>query len=198
MGSYIGIKAALNVLHAIRYARDIGRPINAHVTISLIALGIDDDAAGAFFQKLQISVARWWRYQRLSKGQDIGSLTTVYCHANPGGSRHVDILMHLPDTIWAGFKAMLDKRLCKLAGLDDVGDAIHLQAAPTPGSLAKYLLRGIDPAYANYLHLQAENEGQVACRRTGTSRIVGRAARQTALWDRKASAKAAATANGYG
>ena len=190
--SSIGHRAAENVLHAIRFARDTGRPINTHITISLIALGIHDEEAGAFFRKLQISVSRWWRYQRVSKGRDIGPPIAVYSHANPAGSRHVDLCMHLPADIREEFIAALDKRLCKLTGLDDLGDALHVQPAPTPGSLAKYILRGINPVYASYLHIRAANEGHVSCRRTGTSRAIGRAARGMAAWDRKRSVQSAA------
>jgi len=131
------------------------------------------------------------------KQQDIGPPVATYTHANPAGSRHVDILMHLPETIRGTFIDAVDKRLRKLSGLDDIGDALHLQPAPTPGTLAKYVLRGIEPTYAASFHINPANEGQVACRRTGTSRIVGRTARQFAGWDRKASAKAAREANGY-
>ncbi|MFN3727709.1 MAG: hypothetical protein ACK4SZ_15555 [Allosphingosinicella sp.] len=181
----IGRRVAENALHAIRYAGLTGRPINAHITISFIALGIHDDEAGAVFRKLQISLARWWRYQRWDKGRDIGPTVGIYAHANPAGSRHVHWLMHLPHDLSDDFIAAVNKRLCKLAGLDDIGDALHVQAVARPGGVAKYVLRGIDPAYAEYLHIRAANEGTVSCRRTGTTRSIGKAARKLAGWNRK-------------
>ena len=184
----IGRRAAENALHAIRYAGLTGRPINTHVTISFIALGIHDDEAGAVFRKLQISLARWWRYQRKDKGREIGAPVGVYAHANPAGSRHVHWLMHLPADIRADFIAAVNKRLCKIARLDDIGDALHAQEVDQPGGVAKYILRGIDPAYAEYLHIRADNEGTVACRRTGTTRIIGKAARKLAGWNRRKNA----------
>jgi hypothetical protein len=184
----IGRRAAENALHAIRYAGLTGRPINTHVTISFIALGIHDDEAGAVFRKLQISLARWWRYQRKDKGREIGAPVGVYAHANPAGSRHVHWLLHLPEDIRDDFIAAVNKRLCKIAGLDDIGDALHVQEVDRPGGIAKYVLRGIDPAYAEYLHIRAANEGTVACRRTGTTRIIGKAARKSAGWNRRKNA----------
>lgn len=182
----IGRRAAENALHAIRYAGQTGRAINAHITISFIALGIHDDEAGAVFRKLQISLSRWWRYQRKDKGREIGPPVGVYAHANPAGSRHVHWLMHIPADIRTDFIAALNKRLCKISGLDDIGDALHVQDVDRPGGLAKYAFRGIDPAYADYLHIRPQNEGTVSCRRTGTSRAIGKAARKGAGWNRKA------------
>lgn len=184
----IGRRAAENALHAIRYAGLTGRPVNAHVTISFIALGIHDDKAGDVFRKLQISLARWWRYQRKDKGRDIGPSVGIYAHANPAGSRHVHWLLHLPDEIRSDFIGAVEKRLRKLAGLDDIGDALHVQEVDRPGGIAKYVLRGIEPAYADYLHIRASNEGIVSCRRTGTSRFIGKAARKLAGWNRRKNA----------
>lgn len=186
----IGRRAAENGLHAVRFAADSGTPINSLITISFIALGIHDDEAGAAFRQLQISLGRWWRYQRKDKGRNIGSPIGVYAHANPAGSRHVHWLMHLPREIESDFVAAATKRLCKISGLDDIGDALHVQPVTAPGGVAKYAFRGIDPAYADYLHIQAANEGQVSCRRTGTSRAIGLAARREAGWNRKASRRA--------
>ena len=186
----IGRRAAENALHAVRFANDNGTPINALITISFIALGIHDDEAGQAFRQLQISLGRWWRYQRSQKGREIGPPIGVYAHANPAGSRHVHWLMHLPGEIESDFIAAVTKRLCKISGLDDIGDALHVQPVTRPGGAAKYAFRGIDPAYAEYLHIEAANEGQVSCRRTGTSRAIGLAARRQAGWNRKASRRA--------
>jgi len=181
----IGRRAAENALHAIRYAGLTGRPINTHVTISFIALGVHDDEAGAIFRRLQVSLSRWWRYQRKDKGRGIGAPVGVYAHANPAGSRHVHWLLHLPEDIHEDFVAAAKKRLGKIAGLHDIGDALHVQQVIQVGGVAKYILRGIEPAYAEYLHIRAADEGTVACRRTGTTRIIGKTARKLAGWNRK-------------
>ena len=181
----IGVRAATNALHAIRYAKLIGRPINAHITISFVTIGIHDDEAGDLFRRLQVSLGRWWRYQRKNKDRQIGQPVGVYAHANPADSRHVHWLLHLPDDIRDDFIAAVNKRLCKITGLDEIGDALHYQHVPKPGGAAKYVFPGIDPAYAEHLHIRAANEGIVGCRRTGTSRSVGKAARKHAGWNRK-------------
>ncbi|MGA0607899.1 hypothetical protein ACO2Q0_18060 [Phenylobacterium sp. VNQ135] len=184
--AFIGRRAAENVLHAIRYAGEVGRPINAHVTINFATLGIGDDAAGAVFRDLQARLSRWWRYER-AKGRDLGPLLGVHSHANPAGSRHVHWMTHLPASIRGEFEAKTARMLRKITGVDDLKDALHVGDVETPGSLAKYILKGIDPAYAGYLHIKPANEGIVSGRRTGASRAISRAARKAAGWKRKKS-----------
>jgi len=88
----------------------------------------------------------------------------------------------------ADFHASLLKRLLKMTKLDDVGSALDIKTAGAPGQLAKYILRGIEPASGPYLHIVPEDEGIVTCRRTGTSRCIGKTARKAANWNRKAKA----------
>lgn len=181
---WIGRRAAENVLHAIRYADEVGRRFNAHVTINFATIGIEEERAGAIFRELQARLSRWWRYER-SKGRDLGPLLGVHSHANPAGSRHVHWMTHLPEGIWTAFGAKVAHLLRKLTGVDDLKDALHIGRVETPGSLAKYILKGIDPAYGRYLHIRPANEGIVTGRRTGASRAIGRAARKAAGWKRK-------------
>ena len=187
---YVGRRAAENALHAVRYAGEAGRPMNTHVTINFTTLGIDDDAAGTLFRDLQARVSRWWRDQRVRKGRDIGALLGFHTHANPAGSRHVHWLTHVPAEIAGDFAATVQKRLRKLAGRDDLGDALDIRPVGGPGGVAKYILRGIDPAYAGYLHIEPAHEGLVAgCRRSGVSKAAGRSARKAAGWVRRKRAR---------
>ena len=181
----VGLDAALNVFHAVRYAGETGRPINTHVTISFVALGIGDDQAHDLFKVLQAKISRWWRYQRCQKGRSIGDVAAVYSHANPADSRHVHWLVHVPPEISDEFSKVVAVRLSKVTGQKDLRDALFIGPVDTPGTLAKYILRGVNPMYARYLHLRAANEGTVTGRRTGTSRAVGRATRKGAGWKRK-------------
>ncbi len=181
---HIPRRSAEAVFHAVRYATDIGRPLNIHVTISFIALSIDDDAVPRFFAIMRERVGRWWRYQN-AKGRGLGPITWVHCHANPAGSRHVDWLIHVPSEAQKDFAKSLIKCLQKLARRKDIGDGLHIQPIATPGSVAKYILRGVDPAYAEYFHLRSANEGLVMGRRTGASRSVGHTARRSAGWTRR-------------
>lgn len=185
-GLYAGRRACENALHAVRYVAEIGRPLNTHVTISFTALGVDDEEAGALFKHLQARVGRWWRDQRERKGIPIGQVLGFHCHANPSGSRHVHWALHVPLEIRPAFEAIIRARLCKILKRDDLGDGLHIGSIETAGTLAKYMLRGIEPEYAAYLHIEAANEGYVAgCRRTGVSRAASKAQRVRDGWVRK-------------
>jgi len=185
-GLYVGRVACENALHAVRYVAEVGRAMNTHVTVSFGPLGIEDDVAGRAFSDLQARVTRWWRDQRQRKGRDIGDLHGFHCHSNPAGSRHVHWVLHVPAEIEDEFPSVVKNRLQKIARRVDLRDGLHIGAVQTPGSLAKYVLRGIEPEYADYLHIEAANEGFVAgCRRTGVSRAASKAARKRAGWVRK-------------
>lgn len=94
-------------------------------------------------------------------------------------------MTHLPAGIRGEFVTKTARLLRKIVGVDDLKDALHVGDVETPGSLAKYILKGIDPEYAAYLHIKPANEGFVSGRRTGASRAIGRAARKAAGWQRK-------------
>lgn len=185
-GLYVGRRACENALHAIRYVGESGRPMNTHVTVSFEPLGIDAEIAGRAFADLQARITRWWRDQRQRKGRPIGGLQGFHCHSNPAGSRHVHWVLHVPPDLAADFAHAVKDRLQKIAGRIDLRDGLHIGAVVTPGSLAKYVFRGIEPDYADYLHIKAANEGFVSgCRRTGVSRAASKAARNRAGWVRK-------------
>lgn len=187
---HIGRRAAENALHAVRYARDAGRPINTHVTISFAALSLDDDQAADLFRHLQARIGRWWRDQRTRKQRPVGDLYGFHSHANPAGSRHVHWLLHVPSEVAEEFARVLRNRLVKLTDEANLDEALHIGPVTTPGSLAKYVLRGIEPAYGGYLHIDAANEWLVSgCRRTGVSRAASKAARTRAGWKRTRSAR---------
>ena len=181
--STIGRRAAENALHAIRYADALDRAPNLFITINFHSIGIDDESAAAVFQDLKARLSRWWRYQR-TKGLVSGALVGVHSHANPAGSRHAHWMVHVPPEVAAPFQVKVEKLLLKIARVADLRDGLDVRPVYAPGSLAKYILRGIDPMYAGYLHIRPANEGIVTCRRTGVSRAIGKLARQQAGWRR--------------
>ena len=95
-------------------------------------------------------------------------------------------VLHVPPTIADEFAEAVAKRLRKIAGRLDLKDGLNIGSVDTPGTLAKYVLRGVKPEFANYLFIEPANEGLVAgCRRTGVSRAASRASRKQAGWVRR-------------
>jgi hypothetical protein len=185
-GLHVGRRACENALHAIRYVADAGRPMNTHITVSFAAVEVGDENAGLVFADLQARVGRWWRDQRQRKGRDLGHILGFHCHSNPAGSRHVHWVVHVPSEIASEFAAVVRNRLQKITGRIDLRDGLDIGPVETAGSLAKYIMRGIEPEYADYLHIEPANEGYISdCRRTGVSRAASKASRKRAGWVRK-------------
>lgn len=182
----IGRNQAERILHAVRYATERGRPINTHVSLNFHRLGIPEDAATNVFRALRARFARSWRY-RNQVGAALGTLDDVHVHENPLGRRNVHWALHIPEGRWVWAKGLIERLLLKILGVDDVGDALVIEPAHGPGGLAKYLLKGVEPAYAEYFHISAPSpQGFISGRgRTGASRSIGKAARDNAGWKRK-------------
>lgn len=181
----IGPKQAARTFHAVRFANDNGLALNLLVTVDFTTLGIDAEEACRFFQQLWARVGRWWAYRR-QKDANLGPLACYAVHEHPdGGPRHVHWVLHVPPSYRAAFEAAVIKRAEKLSGLACLGRALHFRTVNTPGTLAKYTLKGVDPAYAEHFHMEAVDQGVIHGRRLAVSRSIGAAARERAGWKRK-------------
>ena len=181
----IGAKQAARAFHAVRFANDNGTPLNLMVTIDFTSLGIEAEDAGALFREIWARFARWYAYQR-GKGREFGSFDAYAVHEHPDGKpRHVHWVMRAPEGTRTEIERVICDRLEKLTGLDCLGAAIHFTDVGAAGTLAKYTLKGIHPAYAAHFHMRAEPQGEIIGRRLTISRSIGFAARQRAGWTRK-------------
>jgi len=157
----IGRHQAEGIFHAVRFAHDKGRPLNLLVTINLSMLGFADEAAGDQFRNIWNSVVRWWSYQR-SKGRELGSFDAYAVHENPNDIRNVHWLIYAPANAISELIKVVEKRVCKMAGLDSADRALHFLPVTKAGGLTKYALKGVDPNYAGYFHMVARDQGTVA------------------------------------
>ena len=181
----IGAKQAARAFHAVRFANDNGSPLNLMVTIDFSSLGIDAEEAGALFREVWARFSRWYGYQR-SKGREFGTFDAYAVHEHPEGRRrHVHWVMRAPEGTRVEIERVIRNRLEKLTGLDCLGDAVHFKDVGAAGTLAKYTLKGIPPAYAAHFHMRAEPQGEIVGRRLTISRSIGYAARQRAGWTRR-------------
>lgn len=182
---HIGPKQAARAFHAVRFANDNGRPLNLLITIDLTSLGISPEDAGAYFQKLWQRVGRWWAYQRKAKNRPFGPFDCYAVHEHPDqGPRHVHWFVRAPEGGRAELERIVRSRLEKLTGLACLGRAIHFLDATKPGGVAKYTIKGINPAYADHFHMEASDQGFIHGRRLAISRSIGATARKDAGWTR--------------
>lgn len=95
---HIGVKQAQRAFHAVRYASEIGRPLNLMVTVHLSALDIAPEEAGRVFQQLWSRVGRWWAYQRGAKSRPLGPFDCLALHEHPREKgRHAHWVLRVPD-----------------------------------------------------------------------------------------------------
>lgn len=181
----IGPKQAARGFHAVRFATASGKQMNLLATIDLTTLGINDNDAGTLFRKLWQKTTRWWAYER-AKGRQLGSFVAFATHEHPpGGPRHVHWLMHVPPKAANDVQEIISKRLRKMTGIDCLGKALHFQPVRKPGGVAKYMLKGVQPAFASHFHMEAADQGLIVGRRLAVSRSIGATARRNAGWRRK-------------
>lgn len=182
----IGAKQGAGAFYAVRFANESGRSLNLHVTIDFSSLGIDPDAAAGLFREVWQRFTRWYAYQRDQKGRDFGPFDAYAVHEHPeNGPRHVHWVMRAPEGTRAEIERVIRSRIEKLTDFACLGRAIHFQEVGAAGQLAKYTMKGMQPAAARLYHVRPSNQGFISGRRLTVSRSIGHAARKHAGWKRK-------------
>ena len=180
---HIGRKAAENICHAFDYAKYIDQPLNRYVTISL--RNVEDEAAAAHaFGMIRHKFRDWLVYAMKQSGAEIRRPAYVYSIEAPSAENpHVNWVAHIPPHLAAEFRLKLRGWAARVLG--DVGpfDILIQAVEPTTDkSLAKYIIKGTDTRYVDYLHLgeYSAPQGRVWGRRATASPAIGRTARQRA------------------
>jgi len=94
-----------------------------------------------------------------------------------GGHLAVHWALHLPTPRWADFAARLPDWFEAVSGGITNQNAIDLTAIYNPAGLRKYVLKGVEPAYAAFCKIDHQPQGEVAGKRSGFSRTLGPTAR---------------------
>jgi hypothetical protein len=100
---YITEPQATNIIEAVRFAKSVGRPLVAHLTIHWACTDIGDDPDGSLFSKFREGFSKWtrrrgfdftgvWARERISSGQ----AEAVHCH----------LLFYLPPKYRSGSKLL--------------------------------------------------------------------------------------------
>lgn len=178
---HISRHTAENICHAFDYAKFIGKPLNTYIVINLRELPDSLSPASAFEAIRQ--KYRCWLKNREKTGKTSTETVYVYSHENPGDMPHVNWVVHMPAKIEKEFRAKLDQWMSKvLGGIGRYDLDIQIVDPHTDKTLAKYIIKGRDTAYVDYLHLQdvAKPQGRVWGRRATPSPSIGRTARKRA------------------
>jgi hypothetical protein len=176
----ITMPQAKNMMDAVSFAKSIGLPLVAHLTIHWSLTDVGDDPDGRLFAKVREGLDKWldrhgiefsgvWARERQSSWQS----DVVHCH----------LLFHLPVEYRMSQKlreveeAIL--RLVKRHGGDVTDDrAIKLVIHDNPDG--KYLIKGGGPDVWTRFRVRKENrrwQGIIHGKRCGTTQNIGSAAR---------------------
>ena len=180
---YITLPQATNIIEAVDYAKSIGLPLVAHLTIHWAYTDLGDDSDGKLFAKFREGLDKWlrrqgivfagaWARERMSRGQ----AEVVHCH----------LLFHLPVEYRTKKKLQVEAavyRLIKRHGRSYWAEQmIDLRIHDNPDG--KYLIKGGGPKVWKQFNLRKEHrrlQGIIHGKRCGTTQNVGRAVRRRTL-----------------
>jgi len=169
---YINRKLVQTIFHAFDFAKFLGTPLNTYAVLNLRA--VDAERADKVLEAVREKCRRWLKRQRqLAKVDDAPPLY-VYTLENPSGNAvHVNWVLHVPVQFQEGFRRKLPDWLRKAQGQSAGLYDIDVQSVDprTDKSLAKYVLKGTDPAFVPHFHLDdyAEPQGPIHGRRAGAA-----------------------------
>ncbi|MBY3314686.1 hypothetical protein [Rhizobium laguerreae] len=172
--NYINRKPAANLLHAVNVAEVLDRSLNFMVTINFAHTECAPELVSARFEKLRDNYFGPWLRRCGPPGRKEPPPTFIWTLENAGGCLNAHWLVHLPKGRVEDFKARLPIWLEKVAGEVHAPDqAIHIRSAPTPRGAVKYMIKGIDPFYAEIYGIRQSDQGEVIGNRSNLSRSLG-------------------------
>jgi hypothetical protein len=139
---HITLPQATNIIEAVEYAKSIGLPSVAHLTIHWAYTDAGDDSDGKLFAKFREGLDKWlwrqgivfaaaWSRERLSRGQS----PVMHCH----------LLFHLPVEYCTKRKLQVEAAIYRLIKLHGRGywadEVIKLVIWPNPDGL--YLIKAV-------------------------------------------------------
>lgn len=181
---YIGRKAATTILHSARTAKSIGRPFTHFLTLRLWELGSTPETVTSDFSEIRQWFRRWSERASTRKGHQVypsnGTATHIYAIESTSGLSagdfpHVHWVIHLKDVNEERFMKALKVRLAKQFNvLSDIpNDVIHWEKVTNPEGIKLYLVKAIDPLYADLWNIDHTDGGYVRGRRADASRNLG-------------------------
>ena len=171
--SRISVRQASNMMEAVAFAKSVGVPLVAHVTIHWSLTDVGDDPNGRLLAKVREGLDKWltrrdivfagaWTRERQCRGQS----DVEHCH----------LLFHLPVKYHAG-KCLAQVRLHSGECTDE--RVIKLVIHDNPDG--KYLIKGGGPKVWKKFHLLKEHrrvQGLIFGKRCGVTENIGGAARK--------------------
>ena len=166
---------ATNFAPAIRLAEKLVHPLNQFVTLNFNHTACPPEAASAVFARLRDNhFGPWVRRPPRRSGLTGSTPAFVWVIENTNGHTAAHWLLHVPPPRLADFTAKFPQWLHSVTGgLTCAVSSIDIRAAYRPFGARKYMLKGIDPAFADFYGIRHVPQGLVHGKRCGFSRSLG-------------------------
>ena len=168
-------RPAINLHHATRFADVCNLTPNIFVTINFDLLGVQPRSASSLLRKLIAQRFAPWLRRTLKQ-----SLSYVWTIEAAGGLTAAHWLVSVPFQNITDFEQKLNGWLCELTAHEPEVGAIDVRPIKNLVGLRRYMLKGIDPAWASHLGVTAIPQGETFGKRLGFSRNLGPTARKKA------------------
>jgi hypothetical protein len=183
------LRQARSMMKGLAFAREIGTPLNAHLTIHWGGAGACDDQDGSLFAHFRHILDK-----RLKRRNIPGGLTAIWVlerHRNQRTRRlsevvHSHLLLHLPSHFERNpyreiFLGAVDTLVDRVGGGNFDDCTVELTFPKNPDG--KYFLKGVTRAVWNRYNLpdkwrSKRGEGVIEGKRCGTTQNIGPAARR--------------------
>lgn len=173
---HINRKSVQKIFNAYDFAEYLHWPINYFVVIHL-----KDEAnqsANTAFTKIRHKYSDCYSYHR-GKAKCTIPPTYVYSFENPNDNVHVNWCLHIPEGFEKTFLNKIESWISKTQG--DLASYTVCIKKLNPGcykSTANYILKGVDPEYAEHFHLselqdRKGSQGLIYGKRAGFSQSIG-------------------------
>lgn len=173
---HINRTPAVNIHHATRYAQRSGLPLNTLVTINFTELGVAATASRVFRKFLAQRFSPWLR--RTAPVGDGLSPTYVWAIENTSRTVAAHWMVHIPARAKRAFLAKLTGWLEGLVGAEAQPRTIQVKRVYNLIGARRYILKGVNPAWAAHLGVRPFDQGVINGKRSGFSRNLGPVARR--------------------
>ncbi len=173
---HINRRPAVNIHHATLMSLRVGLPLNKMVTINLGLVGFEPDEAGHAFRKLLTQRFAPWLRRTASSARNVPP-TYVWALEAAGSQLAVHWLVHVPAGLQRTFQHKVAEWLQSLVGVAPLASAVDVRPIYNLIGARRYILKGIDPAWASHLKVNQVDQGRVVGKRSGFSKNLGPAAR---------------------
>jgi hypothetical protein len=167
---------AVNIHHASRFAQRVGHPLNTMVTVNITELEAERQASRLFRKLLTQRFAPWLRRSPTLRART--APTYVWTLENTAATTAVHWLVHIPKGATRVFAAKLAAWFEGLSGKPPLSRTIQVKKVYNLIGARRYLLKGVNPAWASHLGVRPSDQGVVNGKRSGFSRNLGPAARK--------------------